>query len=71
MTLAGLCNDSTRRSSLLDPKHFQPQRDPTEHGDMQAEGSSACLLMFAFLTCLFFFLGRQFLPERVEFNSGK
>lgn len=53
VTLAGLCNDNSRLSSLLDLKHFQPQRDPAERGDLQAEGSGASLLLFAFLTCLF------------------
>ena len=53
VTLAGVCNDDVRPSSLLYLEHFQPQRDRTKHGDMQAEDFSACLPLFGFLTYLF------------------
>lgn len=56
VTLAGVCNDNVRPSSLLYLKHFQPQHGRMEHGDLQAEDFSACSLLFGFLTCLFLLL---------------
>lgn len=72
VTLAGVCNENIRSSSFLHLERFQSQRDCT-NGDLQAEGFGACLLLFAFLTCLFccFVFKETFSPERVEFNSGK
>lgn len=56
VTLARVCNDNVQPSSLFCLKRFQPQRDRTKHGDPQAEGFGASLLLFGFLTCLFFLL---------------
>lgn len=69
VTLAGVCNDNVRPSSLLGLKHRQPQRDRTKHGDLQAEGFSARLLTCLFSCCFVF--KDTFSPEHVEFNSGK